>query len=134
VNNLPQRKGARWSDFDKYLKGKHLKGKSFVLTIVRFETEETHPRPDAATLSPVLYFRETSKGLIISPTNRDTLTELFGDDMSACIGKKVTLKAEKMKVAGKERLPIHICSADVTDESSEASETKITDTDKEHAN
>jgi len=107
----PTHKPAKWSDFDRYLKGDHLQGKTFTLTIARVEVEETHPRPTMTQLSPVLYFRETSKGLICSPTNQDKLTKIFGDDIAACIGQRVTLKAEPRRVAGRDTLPIYIYPA-----------------------
>jgi len=106
--NTAPRKPARWSDFDRYLKAEHLAGKPFTLTIARVEVEVTHPRPGVEATSPVLYFRETGKGLIVSPTNQDAITALFGDDVAACVGQKVTLKAISLKVAGRDTQPIRI--------------------------
>lgn len=102
---------ARWSDFDKYLKAEHLGGKAHVLTIARVEMETTHPQPGIETISPVLYFRETNKGLILTPTNQDALKALFGDGIAGAIGQKVTLKAIALKVAGRETNPIRISAA-----------------------
>jgi len=107
-NNTAPRKPAHWSDFDRAIKAEHLKGQAFTLTIARVEIEVTHPRPGVEATSPVLYFRETSKGLIVSPTNADALTALFGDDVTACIGQRVTLKAISLKVAGRDTQPIRI--------------------------
>jgi len=105
------RKPARWSDFDKYLKAEHLGGKTFTLTITRVEVETTHPRPGVETLAPVLYFRETGQALVLSPTNQDALAKLFGDEISAAIGQRVTLKAEAVRVAGRDLNPIRIYPA-----------------------
>lgn len=105
------RKPARWSDFDKYLKAEHLKGQAFTLTIARVEVEITHPRPGVEATSPVIYFRETDKGLIVSPTNQDALTALFGDDIAAAIGQRVTLRALALRVAGRDVLPIRLYPA-----------------------
>lgn len=105
MNNKP----ARWSDFDRYLKGEHLLGKTFTLTIARLDCEQFFDKKEKKNvIKPVLFFRETSKGLIVSPTNADKLTQLFGDEISNAIGKRVTLKAEKKNVAGRVCEPIYI--------------------------
>lgn len=98
----------KWSDFDKYLRGEHLERKTFTLTIARIEIEETHPRPGQVQLSPVAYFRETRKGLILSPTNQRAIAAAFGDDIAQAVGGRVTLRAEAMRVAGQERLPVRL--------------------------
>jgi hypothetical protein len=101
----------KWSDFDKYLKGEHLEGKAYTVTIRAVEIEETHPRPGQVQLAPVAYFKETKKGLVLTPTNQDALARLFGDDITGCIGKPIVIKAEQMRVAGNDRLPIRIYPA-----------------------
>lgn len=101
-------KPARWSDFDHYLRGEHLAGKPFTLAIARLEMEETHPQPGKTVMSPVLYFRGTSKGLILSPTNIRKLAALFGDGVEASVGQKIVLFALPLKVAGRQTLPIRI--------------------------
>lgn len=125
MNN--NRKPAKWSDFDRHLKGDHLQGKPYTLTIARVEVEETHPRPQVTTLSPVIYFRETSKGLICSPTNQDKLTAIFGDNIASCIGQRVTLKAEKRIVAKRECLPIYIYPANANAQTTAPDETSTDD-------
>jgi len=87
---MPAKSPRRWSDYEKWIKADHLKGKSVVLTIARMEEEETHPRPGATEISPVLYFRETRKGLVLSPTNQEALGKLFGDEIEKCIGHGAT--------------------------------------------
>ena len=59
-------------------------------------------------LAPVAYFKETGKGLVLSPTNQDALARLFGDEMTNCLGKQIIIKAEQMRVAGNDCLPIRI--------------------------
>ena len=54
--------------------------------------------------APVLYFKETKKGLVLSGTKQDALQALFGDDVTACFGKRVLLEQTLMRVAGRERL------------------------------
>lgn len=98
---------ANWSDFEKYLKGEHLKGRKVTATIAEITIEETHAGGKMEE-KPVAYFRESKKGLILSPTNQRTLRALFGDDVTACIGKKVQLEAIAMRVAGRDTLPVRI--------------------------
>ena len=104
----------KWSDFETRLRGEHLGNKRFTLTIKAVKIEETHPRPGATEQTPVLYFVETKKSLVLSSVNQRALAGMFGDDMEACAGGKVSLEAVPMKVAGKQQLPIRIGRADVT--------------------
>jgi hypothetical protein len=96
-----------WSDFEKYLKGEHLKGRKVTATIAELAIEETHANGRAEE-KPVLYFKESKRGLILSPTNQRTLRALFGDDVAACIGKRVQLEAVPLRVAGRDTLPVRI--------------------------
>lgn len=96
-----------WSDFEKYLKGEHLKGRKVTATIAEIVIEETHAGAKAEQ-KPVAYFRESKKGLILSPTNQRALRALFGDNVANCIGKKVQLEAVPMHVAGRDTLPVRI--------------------------
>jgi hypothetical protein len=96
-----------WSQFDKWLKGYHLKGKRAQLTITRATIETTHPN-GREQATPVLWFKETQKGLPLSDINRAMLVKLFGDDPAQCIGKIITLEAMPMTVAGASKLPVRI--------------------------
>jgi hypothetical protein len=99
---------TNWSDFEHFLKGEHLKGKKPIVTIAEIAIEETHSQAGRAEMKPVMYFRESKKGLIVSPTNQRTIRAMFGDDMAACIGKRVQLEAVPMRVAGRDTLPVRI--------------------------
>ncbi len=99
---------TNWSDYERFLKPAHLKGQAVTLTIVKATEEETHPQKGKATLSPVLWFREVPFGLILSPTNRQTLTALYGDAIQDCIGKPIAVQAVSVKVAGSDKQPIRI--------------------------
>jgi hypothetical protein len=99
---------SNWSDYEMYLKPVHLKGQAVTLTIVRATEEETHPQRGKSVTSPVLWFREVPFGLILSPTNRQTLIALYGDSVAGCIGKPIVVKAVKEKVAGRDKEPIRI--------------------------
>lgn len=97
-----------WSDYEMYLKPVHLKGQAITLTIVKATEEETHPQRGKSVISPVLWFREIPFGLILSPTNRQTLIILYGDSIAGCIGKPIVVKAVKETVAGRAKEPIRI--------------------------
>jgi hypothetical protein len=90
------------------MKGEHLQGKKAVVQIAEITVEETHPRQGITEQTPVAHFTGRKKGLILSPTNQRALKALFGDDVSACKGKWVTLEAVSMRVAGRDTLPIRI--------------------------
>lgn len=99
---------TNWSDYEMYLKPVHLKGQAVTLTIVRAVEEDTHPRGGEVVKAPVLYFRELPFGLILSPTNRQTLASLYGDAVAGCIGKPIAVKAVPVKVGRIEKTPIRI--------------------------
>jgi hypothetical protein len=100
-----------WSEFEKYLKPAHLAGRRATVTIERVAIEELHPRPGKVERTPVVYFEGKSKGLILSHTNQRTLAGLFGDDMTACVGKTVTLDTVEVKVGRETKTPIRIGAA-----------------------
>src|SRR5215471_123799 len=98
----------KWSVFERYLTSVHHQGKRATVKIARVAIEELHPRPGKVERAPVVYFEGKSKGLILSATNQRTLARLFGDDMTGCVGKTVTLEAVEVSVAGVMRNPIRI--------------------------
>ncbi len=49
-----------------------------------------------------LHFQEAKKGLVLSGANQDALQALFGDDVTACFGKKVQFEPTPIRVAGRE--------------------------------
>lgn len=99
-----------WSDYETFLKPVHLKNAERVLTITRITEEDTHPQPGKTVKSPVIWFKELPQGLILSPTNRQTLISLYGDDVQACVGKPIAVKAISVRVGGKDKQPIRIQS------------------------
>jgi putative transposase len=102
----------KWSDFDRWLKAEHLQGKARVLTIDQVVIEEVYSQAEKRNRpAPVLYFRETKKGLVLSGPNQDALQALFGDDVSACFGAKVLLEPTPMRVAGRELVVIRLKAA-----------------------
>ena len=105
MTNQPKMK---WSAFEKYLTACELQGRRARLTIDRIEIEETHPRQGVTELCPVLYFRETKRGLVLSRTNRRALARAFGDEAEGAIGKQILVEAVAVQVANKETMPIRI--------------------------
>ena len=94
----------KWSDFDKYLTGQHLQGRPASLTIADVVIEEVYSQSERGKVKvPVMYFKETKKGLILTPTNQDKLAALFGDDVTACLGQRITIEPHTMNVAGQTR-------------------------------
>jgi hypothetical protein len=100
----------KWSDFEHYLKGEHLGGRKVIVVIREIVVEELHGQGQVEQ-KPVAYFVGKQKGLVLSPTNQRALRALFGDDVSQCRGKTITLEALPMRVAGRETLPIRISAA-----------------------
>ncbi len=102
----------KWSDFDRWLKADHLQGKARSLTIDQVVVEDVYSQAEKRLRpAPVLYFKETKKGLVLSGTNQDALQALFGDDVTGCFGKKVLLEPTPMRVAGRELVVIRIKGA-----------------------
>ena len=102
----------KWSDFDRWLKADHLQGKARSLTIDQVVVEDVYSQAEKRLRpAPVLYFKETKKGLVLSGTNQDALQALFGDDVTACFGKRVLLEPTPMRVAGRELVVIRIKAA-----------------------
>jgi hypothetical protein len=100
-----------WSSFDKFLRGEALAGKKLIVTIAEMTLEEVHVPSAGTEVKPALWFREIKQGLILSPTNRHALIDLFGDDVTGCIDKQITLEAKPMRVAGRATLPVRISAA-----------------------
>lgn len=98
----------KWSDFETRITGAMLGNKSYTLTIAEVVIEEVHPRQGVTSKAPVLHFNETSKSLVLSPTNCRMLSRLFGDDVTDCKGKKIIVAAQSMRVAGRDTNPVRI--------------------------
>lgn len=84
-----------WYDYDEYLQPKHLKGKRVTLQIVRTAEIEVNERGEKK-IKPVLYFKGTAKYLFLNKTMRAALSEMFGDQKSACVGKSISIRAAKL--------------------------------------
>ena len=100
----------KWSDYDEYLAPTHFNGKKEVtLTIREVTQDELYRQAEKRNVAtPVLWFKETKKGLVLSRTNRNALAQAFGDDAAKCIGRKVVLKLTPMRVAGRDMEVIRV--------------------------
>ena len=98
----------KWSDFETRITGAMLGNKSYTLTIAEVVIEEVHPRPGVTSKCPTLHFKETSKSLVLSPTNCRILARLFGDDVAGSKGQKIVVAAQSMRVAGRDTMPVRI--------------------------
>ena len=56
------------------------------LTIDQVVVEDVYSQAEKRLRpAPVLYFKETKKGLVLSGTNQDALQALFGDDVTGLL-------------------------------------------------
>ena len=90
-----------WSDFDPYLRPESLGDgpRTFEITGVAVKEFGTNGH---TTHRPVLSFKETDKGLVLSLSQSRVLATRFGDNVDACIGQRVTLQAVPVQVNGAE--------------------------------
>jgi hypothetical protein len=71
------------ADFD-------LAGKDVTVTIVKVEAKElTSVR--GTQLKPVLWFEGKERGFVCNKTNAKTISNMYGKDVGAWFGKKITL-------------------------------------------
>ncbi len=92
ANNAPR---ITWSGLATTLKAVHLQGKPRTLTIKAVVFEMTHPQPGVEKKTACLYFIEQPQRFIPNEGNQAALLEMFGDDVAACKGKKITLAPVK---------------------------------------
>jgi hypothetical protein len=57
---------------------------------------------------PVVYFRETDKGLVLNKTNAQTIKGLFGFETDDWEGKRIALFGTEVDFAGKQTLAIRV--------------------------
>lgn len=99
---------AKASDFARFLKSAHLEGKPLRVTIHSFTREETHPRPNESEIALIMHFHESIPPLVLSPTNRDALADLFGNRLGNWIGKQIELYPHKVRVGRVEKCPVRV--------------------------
>ena len=92
----------------KYASGADLNGHTPTLIISHIEKEPMSAQPGKTPeLKFVIYFEKTTKGIVLSRTLAEQIAAVVkSDDTDQWVGKKVTLFAQPMKVAGKDRIAI----------------------------
>lgn len=66
--------------------------------ISRIDMEEVG---DAKDSKPVLYFTGKKKGMVLNKTNANRIAEKYGEEVSAWMGKTITLYASETDFQGK---------------------------------
>jgi hypothetical protein len=89
-----------WSSLATHIKALYLDPPK-TLTIRALKYEVTRGQDGNERKVEVLAFRECPQTLILNESCKDALFALFGDDVSACVGKAITLYA---KPFGKRRI------------------------------
>jgi hypothetical protein len=83
-----------------YLKADDLGAKKVTVTMTEVKLE-VMPQGDKEE-KPVLYFRNSKKGLVLNVTNAHTIAEAYGDDTDGWKGKQVILYVDNnVQYAGK---------------------------------
>jgi len=92
----------------KYATGEDLAGKTINLTIKKVTAEAMRPAAGAAEETKyVIYFVEAVKGVILSKTLAEQISEaVSNDETNDWPGKKISLFPQPMKVAGVQRIAI----------------------------
>jgi len=94
----------------RFLKSEEIPAAGVALTISRV-TGETLGEGAEAEHKPVLWFTETTKGLVVNVTNRNNLKAAFGPETDSWIGQQVVLVTEPTFFQGKARRGIRIYRA-----------------------
>jgi len=99
----------KWTDFDEYLTAEMLDNQDYRLTIASVAEGKFYARERGENVTkPVLFFRETPKGLVLTNVNRRRLMRLFGDERAACVGKQIVLCVEQVSAFGQTQDVIRI--------------------------
>lgn len=81
-----------------YLAAVELEGKEPTLTIASIKKVQLEQEDGKVKERGVIMFTETTRGLVVNRTNVELLAAMFGPSVEAWIGKRVTLKAEAVRL------------------------------------
>lgn len=102
------------SDLQPWLNAYHIGGvgRPFVATVRAFEMVPAYDKR-AGKVAPIPCLRlvEFPQPLALSPRRLSEVQSVLGDDPSKFAGRKITLTARAVKVAGKNHQPIYITEA-----------------------
>lgn len=101
---------------------------NLVLTIDVVRMEPVGQGEDQSE-KPVVFFRETDKGLVLNKTNATTITGLYGPETDDWIGKKIALFSTEVDFGGKQVLAIRVRMRKPKTEEAAAPTTKKADSD-----
>ena len=90
----------------RYLSGMDLQGpQNVIIDRVITETFKSF-KTDADETKPVIYFRGTSKGVIMSHQLAQQIAQIYGQEIEAWLGKPIQIFPLAMQVAGVERMVV----------------------------
>lgn len=104
INKKIKGGNRHWKNFiDKDYLGSHNleEGEEMLLTISKFEGEETVKTADGDKTKMVLYFNENVQKMILNITNATILSSLYGSHPENWVGKKIQVYAAAVKAFGK---------------------------------
>lgn len=90
----------------KWLKADDCEDGDLVLTIKRVTQEEVGK--DDMEVKPVVYFRETEKGLVLNKTNAKTIANLHGPETDEWKGKRIALFATEVSMGGQQTMGLRV--------------------------
>lgn len=96
---------------NRFLKSGLFKGRDYTLTITDVdleEMEETKNKKKQTKVKAIVSFRETPKQLVLNKTNGECCKAMFGRNVSAWIGKRVTFCPQTVEAFGEEQLAIRV--------------------------
>lgn len=80
----------------KYLREADLNGQTHTVTIARVQMEDVGGQSGASEHKPVVYFRETDKGVVLNKTNGLSIASLYGDETDSWTDKQVQLYPDRV--------------------------------------
>jgi len=76
-----------------YLGAWDVAGRDHTMEIARVAVAELTGDAGRKSKKPIVYFRDSDKGLALNKTNARTIAGLYGNDTRAWVGKRITLFA-----------------------------------------
>lgn len=91
----------------KYIKSGDITDDDLVVTISRVAIESLG-QGDKAEDKPIVYFSDNEKGLVLNKTNAHVISDLYGPETDAWVGKKIALYATEVEMGGVTTLGIRV--------------------------
>ena len=87
----------------KYLKSDDLNGKDVALTIRDVERKQFEEE-----IKPIVWFEETTKGLVLNRTNFGSISKLHGRETDTWLGKRVALFGTEVDFRGTATMAVRV--------------------------